>query len=225
MCELLLDVDIAVKLAAYDLLDAISHPGCPDGCERTTGVTAATKYVARTYLRRRASDPENATERLDRYLDSASVLEPLDAELKLAARLESEAARAGVALDTGESQLCAIAILRGLPAVLTGDKRAIAGAESLLDAVPELRRLEQRIACLEQAVTLAVGRIGALLVRERVIAESRIDTAVSICFQFTRSAVSETFYPAGLASYINSLRASAPTLLMAGEVLAAPSVA
>lgn len=225
MCELLLDVDVVIKLAAYDLLTGIAHPGCDAGCTRRTGVTATTKYVAKSQLGRRASDAAAAIARLDHYLDSAAVLEPTEAELRLAARMEGEASRAGVAIDTGESQLCAIAILRTVPVILTGDKRAVAGAESLLSVVPELNELALRVACLEQAVALGVERLGALVVRGRVIVEKEIDKAISICFQFTNPSVPDTFEPTGLTSYINSLRSSAPTLLMPGNSLAVPSVA
>lgn len=71
------------------------------------------------------------------------------------------------------------------PALLTGDKRAIAAAEALLETVAELAALTERIACLEQAMTLAVERLGALPVRDLVLAELDMDTAINICFQFT----------------------------------------
>jgi len=219
MCELLLDVDVVIKLAAYDLLADITHPGCEPKCMRNTGVIATTKYVARGRLKRVATDATAATARLYQYLSSATVLEPTEAELQLAATLEGEAALAGVALDTGESQLCAIAILRGVPALLTGDKRAIAAAESLLATVPLLGELAARLVCLEQAVMLAVQRLGALVVRSRVLAEMEVDKAINICFQYTSPAVPDTFEPTGLASYIDSLRSSAPTLLMPGDSL------
>jgi hypothetical protein len=225
MCELLLDVDVVIKLAAYDLLSDISHPACEAGCVRNTGVTATTKYVATNQLNRRASNADAAVARLDEYLASAAVLEPSEAELRLAATLEGEATRASVALDTGESQLCAIAIMRAVPAILTGDKRAIAAAESLLGAVPRLSELALRVACLEQAVRLGVERLGALVVRGRVMAEKQIDRAITICFQLTSPSVPDTFEPTGLISYINSVRSSAPTLLMPGHSLAVPSVA
>lgn len=225
MCELLLDVDVVIKLAAYDLLADVAHPGCETGCTRNMGVIATTKYVARRQVTRMASDGTGATARLDQYLASAQVLEPTEAELHVAATLEGEAAIAGVALDTGESQLCAIAILRGVPALLTGDKRAIAAAESLLATVPQLEALAERLACLEQAVMLAVERLGALVVRSRVVAEQGIDKTISICFQCTSASVPNTFEPTGLASYIKSLRSSAPTLLMPGDSLSIPSVA
>lgn len=224
MCELLLDVDVVIKLAAYDLLTEIAHPGCDAGCSRNTGVTATTKYVATSQLKRKASDAEAAIARLDQYLTSAAVLEPSEPELRLAAKLEREASHAGVALDVGESQLCAIAILRAVPAILTGDKRAIAAAESLLAAVPQLGELALRIACLEQALKLAAERLGAVVVRSRVLAEKDMDKAISICFQSTNPSVPDNFEPTGLTSYISDVRSKAPTLLMPGDSLVVLSV-
>ena len=226
MCELLLDVDVVIKLAAYDLFEATAHPGCPASCNGHRGVIGTTRFVARKRLKRKAADPRPAQARLDDFLVHDAVeLEPTEDELRLAAALEAEAATAGLELDSGESQLCAIAILRGMPALLTGDKRAIAAAESLVNSVAQMAGLSQRVACLEQAVTLAVERLGALPVRARVLAERGMDKAIDICFQHTNPAVDPDFYPTGLSSYIKDVRASAPTLLMPGDTLALPSIA
>lgn len=225
MCELLLDVDVVIKLAAYDLLDVIAHPSCAADCAGRRGVIAATRFVAHKRLKRKAADPQAAQARLTAFLGVAVELEPTEEELRLAATIEVQAATTGLELDSGESQLFAIAIARSIPALLTGDKRAIAAAEELLETVAELAALTQRIACLEQAMTLAVERLGALPVRALVLAEQSMDTAINICFQFINPAVDATFKPAGLSSYIASVRGSAPTLLMPGDRLELPLVA
>lgn len=225
MCELLLDVDVVIKLAAYDLLEVIAHPSCAADCGGRRGVIATTRFVAYKRLKRKAVDPQAAHARLAAFLGVAVELEPTDEELRLAATIEAQAVTAGLELDSGESQLCAIAIARSNPILLTGDKRAIAAAEALLEAVAELAALTERIACLEQAISLAVERLGAGPVRDLVLAELDMDTAINICFQSTNPAVDETFEPAGLSSYINSVRASAPTLLLPGDRLELPSVA
>lgn len=224
MCELLLDVDIVIKLATYDLLEVIAHPGCAADCSGRRGVTATTRFVAQKRLERKAADPSAAHARLVAFLGVAAELEPTEEELRLAATFEAQAATAGLELDSGESQLCAIAIARTIPAVLTGDKRAIAAAEALLHTIAEMAALTRRIACLEQAITLAVERLGALSVRDLVLAERGMDTAINICFQFTNQAVAMDFEPSGLSRYINSVRATAPTLLIAGDRLELPSV-
>lgn len=224
MCELLLDTDVLIKLAAYGLLEAIAHPGCDPGCERRTGLIAAARFVARKQLQRKAANVEGALANLDAFLTTAEILEPSQTELEFAADLEDAAARAGVDLDVGESQLCALALLQQRPVILTGDKRAIVAAEHLLGVVPAVAGLATRMACLEQAVTLAVQRIGSLVVRALVITELKMDTAVTICFHSTNPAVGDDFQPTGLASYVNDLRRSAPTMLLPGTALTLASV-
>lgn len=225
MCELLLDVDVVIKLAAYDLLDVTAHPGCVDDCGGRRGVIATTRFVAYKRVKRNAADPQAAQSRLASFLADAVELEPTHDELRLAASIEAGAAAAGLELDSGESQLCAIAIVRNVPTLLTGDKRAIAAAEVLLKRVDGMVALTERVACLEQALTLAVERLGPLSVRALVLAEPGMDTAINVCFQVTNSAFDEAFEPTGLQSYIHSVRASAPTLLIPSDRLELSSVA
>lgn len=132
MCELLYDVDVVIKLAVYDLLGDIEHPGCDPGCTATRGVIATTRFVAQKRVRRKASNPAGAEARLAAFLHDAVHVEPTEEELRLAAKIEAEAAEAGLQLDSGESQLSAIAISRGTSVVLTGDKRAIADRKSVV---------------------------------------------------------------------------------------------
>lgn len=148
MCELLLDTDVLIKLAAYGLLDTIAHPGCAAGCDRRTGLVAAAAFVARKRLPRKAADPTGAVTRLEAFLAAAAALEPTADELALAAELEEAATRVGLDLDVGESQLCAIAVSRNRPVILTGDKRAIVAVEQLLNAVGAMIGLVRRMACL-----------------------------------------------------------------------------
>ena len=223
MCELLVDADVLIKLAGYSLLAAIVHPGCATGCGGKPALLAASRYVALNHLRKRVTNAERAVDRLNSYCEQAVLLEPSPAELRLAADLEEAAAMAGVDLDVGESQLCAIALQRELSALLTGDKRAILAAETLLADRPILEGLSSRLACLEQAMVLATRRLGAFTVRDLVLAERRMDKAIDICFQATNPDPPEDFWPSGLLSYIHDLRKQAPTMLMPGDVLGIPA--
>lgn len=224
MCELLLDTDVLLKFASYGLLDAIAHPGCAPGCQRRAGFVAAASFVARKRLPKKAADPDAAAARLTTFLASAVVLEPSSEELAMAADFEAAANRAGVDLDSGESQLCAVALTRGRPIILTGDKRAIIAIERLLPTIGRLTALVERVACLEQAVKLTVSRLGALVVRGLVKAEQAADKAISICFQVKSDLVPNDFQPEGLDSYIASLRREAPAVLLPGVELDVSSV-
>ena len=223
MCEVLVDADVLIKLAGYSLLAAIVHPGCATGCRGKPALLAASRYVALSHLRKKAANAGRAISRLESYCGQAVLLEPSQAELRLAADLEEAAAMADVDLDVGESQLCAIALQRGLSALLTGDKRAIVAAESLLADRPVLEGLSSRLACLEQAMVLATRRLGPFTVRDLVLAERRMDKAIDICFQVTNPDPPDDFWPNGLLSYIRDLRKNAPTMLMPGDVLGIPA--
>jgi hypothetical protein len=220
--ELLLDTDAVIKLASYRLLFDVEHPGCEDGCRRRTGLLVAAKFVARTILERKAANPVDALAHLETYVRHADLVEPTPAELELAASLEASAGEVGLDLDVGESQLCAIALLRECELVLTGDKRAITATEQLAAEGPALSGLEGRLACLEQAMGLVVERLGAHNVRARVVEEKSMDKAISISFQCTNPDVADDFAPTGLASYITDLRRVAPTMLLTGLVLTMP---
>ena len=58
-------------------------------------------------------------------LSQMLLLEPTASEIELAAEFEAQAQRQNVPLDSGESQLAAIALSRAARGILTGDKRAI----------------------------------------------------------------------------------------------------
>src|SRR5262249_14453540 len=114
---------------------------------------------------------------------------------------------------TGESQLCAIAVFRGSSLLLTGDKRAIASAETMKESIGELASLAGRLVCLEQAIMGVVERIGIDTLRGRICAEAAIDKGLSICFECHALAEGRPLELTGLLSYIKDVRRQAPTLL------------
>ncbi|MEV7145927.1 hypothetical protein AB0O05_05450 [Streptomyces sp. NPDC093084] len=164
-------------------------------------------------------DRDSAIRRFESFLASAVELEPTPDELELASRIEEAAVRAGVELDSGESQLCAIAVLRGPMILLTGDKRAIAGAEKVQGTVNELSALQGKIVCLEQAIAGVSERIGVEEVRARICAEPNADKALSICFQCSSTSPRADSFMEGLVSYVQDLRIKASTLLYAEDQL------
>ena len=60
------------------------------------------------------------------FVDTAQIIEPTEEEQLMAADFELAAQRAAVALDSGESQLCAVLIARALRLLLTGDNARFA---------------------------------------------------------------------------------------------------
>ncbi len=216
--EAAIDNDVLIKAACYCLLSEVADAL---GGAGSVGVLGAAKFVIRDRLRRRGDirDPEAAKASFAAFLDVTTELEPTKAEVSLATAIEEAATLESVALDSGESQLCAIVLHRAIRLLITGDKRAIAGAEQIKTRVAELSGLENRVACLEQLVLGIVNRLGPSESRSRICSEPDIDKALSICFSCSGAQELEGFARVGLQSYIGHLREAAPTVLYATDAL------
>lgn len=206
----LVDNDVLIKCAAYKLLTALSGIG-----PTPIGVLGAARYVVTSAIRHhdRLNDPESAEHNWRSFLAEVVELEPRPIEIKLATCLEQAAGDLGLALDVGESQLYAMAIMQPETIVLTGDKRSIKAAEQLREIAHRVTSLDGRVACLEQAVEAMNERFGFELIRALVCSEPGADKAMSICFSCWNEtpAVDEG---AGLRSYIATVRETAPNLLV-----------
>lgn len=170
----LLDNDVVLKVAALDVVgETLAVLG---------GTPPAVLGVARFVLRRRAArgpalrDRAAVLARLDALLAAITAVEPTESEIGMAADMEERALAAGLELDVGESQLAAMLVMRSLPLLLTGDKRAILALDAV--APPELRG---RVACLEQLARSLLDAFGAAGLREKVCAEPTVDRALSVC--------------------------------------------
>lgn len=210
--KLIIDNDVLIKCACFVLLDELRPL---NGEQGAVAVLGAARYVVLNYLKRRGvvNNRAAAEQCFASYLERVSILEPTEEELALASLIEEAAIMQGLDLDGGESQLCAIAIIRLSPFLLTGDKRAIRGAEKLQGEVSELTALRGRVICLEQAIVEIASRVGIDHVRSLVCAESAIDKSLSICLQCKNEGLIVELSNDGLLSYVRSLRAEAPTLL------------
>ncbi len=212
MPELLIDNDVLIKCACYSILDQIR---APSGQWQNVAVLGADRFVVGKYLERRGTiqDRTAAKRRLQDYLTTVTVLEPTIDEVNLASAIEEAAMFQGLDLDSGESQLCAIAIFRNSSLLLTGDKRAITSAERLKDSIDQLTSLAGRLVCLEQAIMGVVERIGIDTTRIRICAEAAVDKGLSICFECHALAEGRHLELTGLLSYIRDIRSKAPILL------------
>lgn len=180
-------------------------------------VLGAAKYVVAHRLSRdeRVHHRDQAIVTWEEFLSLAEELEPSPEALDLATTFEEAALDAGVALDVGESLLCAVAIVRPVPSVITGDKRAIEALELLVPTVNQLEALAGRVFCLEQLIDALVGKLGTDATRLAICRQPEADRALSICFQCGRGNDGQ-FDPDGLRSYIVDLRRRAPTMLAGG---------
>lgn len=209
--DVALDNDVILKAVCFGL-PADFWPGG----SAIAALGAAPFVLAKAIARRRVRGDEAALRQaLDEFFGRAAVLDPTDAEAALAADLQYLAQRNELALDTGEAQLAAMVVTRRIAELHTGDKRAIAALEELLDSEARITKLAGRIRCLEQLVA-------ALLADEKlydriqagICAEPDLDKALAICFACGRDPGLATVLEA-LASYIENLRASASRVLAA----------
>jgi hypothetical protein len=206
------DNDVLLKAACYGLALRIwsMHTG--------PGVLGAARFVLADAVAHstRVHDKAATSAALAEFFAQAQVLEPTPAELNATADLERLAQQAGVELDTGESQLAVMVVSRGIPFLDTGDKRAVRGFEVLIGTSGTCQLLGAHVRCLEQLLLRVLHEAASefAAIAAAVCAEPDIDKATSICFSCYSAA--ETTYSAAtgaLASYVDTLRAAAPTVL------------
>ena len=209
------DNDVVKKGVCYGL-EALLWP--PQAGRVPIGILGAARYVVAGAIRRLnlRGDQAQALSALSSFAAIAQELEPSDHEVGIAAEMEEVAQRANLALGSGESQLAAIAVMRGIPEFHTGDKRAIAAMELTLKMLSDLSVLAGRVYCLEQLLLrLLDAAEDESAIIASVCAEPHVDRSLSICFGcYSGGAIASTARE-GLASYITVLRRSAPQLLAA----------
>lgn len=208
--EVLADNDILIKGACFRVLDELFS-----NIVQPIGILGAAPYVVRDAIKRKdlIGDSRVAVSDFDAFFEQAEVLEPSEEEQTLAADFELAAQEEGVPLDAGESQLCAVLIVRRLRLLYTGDKRAICALEELLAYDSRLLAIRGRVRCLEQLFLECTSETNLSTVRSAVCSEAKVDTALSICFSCGSSSLSFDTLSEALHSYINDLRRQAPQVL------------
>lgn len=213
------DTDVLLKVAAFRLAEELVAVLEPRGTPAVLGLThlIAGKQLAR---KRGVRDHEGASVELEALLGMLGRLEPDDNEISTAADLAAGAQERGLPLDAGEAQLSAIMVNRGLPLMITGDKRALGALASLVKDAPMRASLIGRLGCFEQVSASIAALIGEHELRSRVCAEPDIDGAMRLACSCGR----EEWNPAQLheacASFICAVRREVGDLLLEGSSLA-----
>lgn len=213
--DTLLDNDILMKGACYGLLDELF----PQSATQTTqvGILGAAKFVLAKAIKQRQlqGNPKIVIDRLNTFINNSHIVEPTEMEQRLAADLELLAQREGVALDAGESQLCAVLVIRGLCLLLTGDKRAIQSMEHLLASEKRLQPICGRVQCLEQLVLAWITESNLSLIGTAICSEPDVDKTLAICFNCRSTTLRPEVVIDCLNSYVSDLRCHAPQILAA----------
>lgn len=214
MIEAAIDNDVLIKAAAFDLLGDIV--ACATPTQQQAAVLGTAPYVCARAIQRKpiAGNKSVVQTRLTTFLASVEKIEPTDAETALAAEFEEAALGLSVPLDGGESLLAAVAIIRDLKVILTGDKRAIAALAQVLLASPHAATLAGRLMCFEQAMFLLAQASSCTGIRGSICAEAKMDTAIAICFSCAMPNPATIACEACLQSYIAHARANSGNLLM-----------
>lgn len=214
----IVDTDVLMKVSAYRMADDLIGVLAPLGQPSTLGLIHLIAHKQIVKLEGRLADVEGAVAELRQLLGNLSSVEPSGPEVELAAELEEVALADGLPLDRGEAQLVAVLIKRGLPLLLTGDKRAIGCFDAALKSVGLSEACAERVACLEQFLMAIVARDGVRAVRARVCAEPEMDTALRLCFGCGRVVFEEMSVNDGLNSYTSHTRACGRGVLFSGDL-------
>ena len=208
----LIDNDVLIKGASYRFLAELANSIPGDG---HFGILGAAKFVVPYYIRRKklVGDVAAAEMCFLSFLAGNEPLEPSSDEQELAAALEANAQQLSFSLDAGESQLVSILVSRVLPWLATGDKRAIAALEKLLDTDARLANLTRKIRCLEQLVKQMLLNGDCGIIRNAICSEPSVDKTLTICFSCSSQGSNSANIHQGLDSYIGAIRASAARVL------------
>jgi hypothetical protein len=209
--RVLVDNDVLLKVAAYDLGEAFLARTCLAG-NRPALLGVAVFVTRRRLARVSKNNGTTAATALEKILAAAVALEPSDDELTLAADLESAAVHRGLELDSGEAQLLAILVHRNVALLLTGDKRAIF---AIGQVGPQAAH--GRVGCFEQLMRDFVLRSEPIEgLRDCVCREPDADRTMSICFacHVPSEERSAAQILEGLESYIRYLDGQAPGVLI-----------
>jgi hypothetical protein len=214
-----LDTDVLLKVAAYRLAVELIAILEPKGKPATLGLT---HLIAGRQLGRKRTlrDTAGAAAELEVLLGMLVRLEPDDVEVELAANLAAVAQERGLPLDSGEAQLTAITVMRDLPLLVTGDKRALGALARLADGEPMRSALVGRLACFEQVMLSIATVTGEHELRSRICAEPEVDGVMRLACSCDRDDWDTGQLHEACSSYVGAVREDVGQLLAEGSALA-----
>ncbi|WP_285308781.1 hypothetical protein [Stenotrophomonas maltophilia] len=202
--RLLIDNDVLIKLAHWELLDLLPPSLGVDWGDVAT--LESLKFRARRGDKKLFQSAEIAAALLDRLM--------ITADLPAADLADISQMQGIVGLDAGEIALLAACLSDPDTMLVTGDKRALNALTA--SCPPELtERLCGRVICLEQLMVLMAEKAGPSGVIEGVMRCREIDAAVRAVVG--PSGCSHASFKEGMDSYIGNLRHATGALLWNGS--------
>lgn len=177
MIKALVDNDIVEKLSLWEATDYIGQVLNVD--QSSVGYLETLRFVVVKRIERSGSC--GAKCQLIAFLDEATAIDATDEEVFLAAQIEEVAAQCELDLDTGESLLISVAMVRGVTKLATGDKRAVCSCSRLARSVKKISHLKGALISLEQILARLLSYISCEDLKERVCA-AQCDRTASIVF-------------------------------------------
>lgn len=204
--DIFFDNDVVLKLAEYELLDALID--LMEQCNITKFVLPTLGFVAGLNNPKRAEKLFSSSDKLvavKRLIDTSGI-----AEIHQTATVQLVSQLSVPGLDPGELTLIACATeVAGTAGIITGDKRAI----QVLNNVTELTKLLKHclIILLEHVVRQLINSLDPAFVISRIEAKSDIDTALRVCFKGKSVSALSQIHD-GLNSYIRDVESNCNNL-------------
>lgn len=177
MLKALVDNDIVEKLSRWEAADYMGR--ALDVDQSNIGYLETLRFVVGKRIERNGSC--RAKQQLLAFLDEASAIDATDQEVALAAEIEEVAVKCELDMDTGESLLISVALVRGVAKLATGDKRAVCSCSPLARTVEDIVRLKGALISLEQILARLLAHIDSEDLRSRVCG-APCDRTASIAF-------------------------------------------
>lgn len=215
MVTAVVDNDVLLKGAIYGFLEPlVTSMPCEVG---KAGALGAARFVVLKRLEKHPLNKprEEAIEGFKQTIQKMQIVEPTIEETALASEIEAAAQIKGLPVDSGESQLLSITIVRALSYIATGDKRAIISFEELCESSLPIDEAKNKVICLEQLVAKLIQDATQFFsTRNQVCLERQTDKALSISMFCHRETAAAEECLQALNSYIEDLRRAAPQLLV-----------
>jgi len=208
----LIDADILIKLSALDLVaDCLKSLGLTlDDCATMQSMRFSAG-LNNLQVRERKAGKGAPAQRLLKTLQAITGINSLtQPETELSAELVSHSLRLGLAVDAGEAIVISVCILRGIPYVTTGDKKAIRSLPQLEAVVKDVAAIKGRVVPLEYLLLQVIAACGYKQVLPKLLAGQHCDTGLKNALTAAAAGANQGVFINRISSKLQSLHGEAP---------------